>query len=227
MNTRFTILLAVIVMVAIVAGTFLLGISPRLSESAAADEERETVEAQNAVHQAELDRLIDLNERLTELQAELAQIRTAIPGAADTSRFYRELEAIAAATGVRFTNIALSVPEAYGGGEEADPEAAPAYELHPELTAALGSVSENNFFVIPAQFGITGGYTQVLEALSRLQNNPRYVLVHGVTIEEGLPGGDAEVTANLEGQLFILLDEADVRVAPEPEAAPVAEAAAG
>lgn len=207
-NIRFATVLTAIVILAIVAGTFFLGISSRLAEAATADSERRSVEAQNAVHQVELDRLIALDERLPELEALLAEIRTAIPSGADTSRFYRELDAIAAATGVRFTTISLNVADPYVRAEQ--PEAAPTFDLNPELTAALGSVSGSNFFTITAQFGVTGGYTQVLEALSLLQNNPRYVLVYGVTIEEGLPGGDTPVTANFEGQLFILLDAADV-----------------
>jgi Tfp pilus assembly protein PilO len=87
-NPRFATLLAVLVVVALVAGTWFLGIAPRLAEAATANTDRETVEAQNRAHQAELDRLLELNDRLPELQAELAEIRTAIPGDADAARFY-------------------------------------------------------------------------------------------------------------------------------------------
>jgi hypothetical protein len=223
-SARFGIVIAVIVITALLAGTWFVGIGPRLSEVAAADNEREGVELINRGHESTLERLRLLNDRLPELQAELAEIRTAIPGDADAARFYRELEAISAATGVRFDTISLSVPVPYmveAAVEGSDPAAG----INPDAAAAMGSVDETNFYTLTAQFGITGAYAAVIDAIALLQSNPRFVLVHGVSIDEGLAAGDAPVSASLDGQLFVLLSSSDV-VSPAAEA-PVAEDTAG
>ncbi|TQL41915.1 hypothetical protein FB562_2501 [Homoserinimonas aerilata] len=227
-NTRFAALLTVIVILALLAGTWFVGIGPRLAEVAAADNERATVEGQNAAHQAELDRLIGIDANLSTLEAELAELRLAIPGTPETSVFYRQLDAIAAATGVRFTDISLTNVAAYetpeavviDDGAEAEAEV----DQIPGLAEALAAVSADNFLIIDAQFGLAGSYAGVMDALSMLQTGERFVLVSGLNIEEGLRGPDEAVSANFTGQLFVLLDSTGVAPAAEatPEAAPAA-----
>lgn len=221
-NTRFAALLTVIVIFALLAGTWFVGIGPKLSEAAAADDERSTVEGQNVAHQAQLDRLIEIDANLPTLEAELADLRLAIPGAPETSAFYRQLDAIAAATGVRFTDISLTNVVAYSAEEalvSEDGAEAETQEI-PGLAEALSAVSADNFLIIDAQFGLAGSYAGVMDALSMLQTGERFVLVSGLNIEEGLRGPDEPVSANFTGQLFVLLDSSGV--APATEEVPAA-----
>jgi hypothetical protein len=122
---------------------------------------------------------------------------------------------------VRFDTISLSVPVPYmveAAVEGSDPAAG----INPDAAAAMGSVDETNFYTLTAQFGITGAYAAVIDAIALLQSNPRFVLVHGVSIDEGLAAGDAPVSASLDGQLFLLLER--VRCSFRP---PIPEAAGG
>jgi hypothetical protein len=207
-NSRFATLLAALVVFAIVAGTWFLGVVPRLSEADSAASERSNVEVQNQAHQAELDRLAALNDRLPELRLQEEEIRTAIPGEPAAARFYRELEAISAATGIRFSTVSLGAPTPYQVDESAD--GLPPLDVNAEVATAMGSVDATNFFTLALQLGMTGTYSGVVEAIAMLQNSPRFVLVHGVSIDEGIPGGDAPVKANLDAQLFVLLSAEDV-----------------
>ncbi|MCW4385327.1 hypothetical protein OH146_06015 [Salinibacterium sp. SYSU T00001] len=211
-SARLGMLVAVVVIVALLAGTWFVGIGPRLSEAAAADAERESVETLNAGHEATLKRLEELDAELPALLEELDELRAAFPADSGFPDYFREVEAVAAAAGVTARVVGFEGPELYVPSEAQTDNA--------ELQAALGSVSPDNFLTLSVTLEIEGAHAGVLDAISRLQATQRYVLIHDVALPDGLLAADAPSTATLTGQLFILRDASAVVPSPESEQVP-------
>lgn len=209
-TSRLGILVASVVIVALLAGTWFLGIGPRLAEASAADSERETVETANTGHEATLARLEKLDADLPALREELAVLRAAFPADSAFAAYYREVEAIGAATGVTINVLGFEGPELYVPAE--------VETANSQLQAALGSVSPDNFATHSVTIQIEGAYPAVLDAITRMQATQRYVLLHDVSLPEGLVAGEGAASATLTGQMFLLRDASAAPVTDQPEA---------
>ncbi|MEL4320547.1 hypothetical protein WJX64_16155 [Leifsonia sp. YIM 134122] len=96
---------AVLVSVIIVAAGWFLGVSPQLAAARTAETDQQAVEAQNAQLEAELVTLKEDFSHLDELEAQKATLRQALPAEVSMSTFGREIDALAAATGVGIKNV--------------------------------------------------------------------------------------------------------------------------
>lgn len=201
---RLSILVAGMVIAGLLAATWFVGIGPRLAEVKAADDERELAETQNAMHEATLRGLMELADREDELSSDLEQLRASIPSDIELSQILRRLDSVAEATGTTIKLLGLEGPTRYQPVEaDTTPEQATGPAADPEYSAALGSVTPENFFTIALTFEIIGDHPQTLAAVELVQLSERFTLVSDVTYK----AGEATVVT---GQMFVLLDAGTV-----------------
>lgn len=204
---------SIVVIIAVVAGTWFVGISPRLTEAATANSERASIEFLNQQHAATVASLKKQFEELPDLNTQLEQLRTAVPAGDDSAALLRQLHALARSAGITVTDLTLSAPERFALPAEPPAEA--------ELAAALGSVGPENFLVIPVEQTVTGEHAQIMAYLDGLQKGERAFLVHDVTFDSGIPSNSTQVSVTFSGQVFVLLDGvAASEPAPEGGAVP-------
>src|SRR5690554_5424844 len=209
-SSRLWTLGSVVVIIALVAGTWFVAISPRLAEAATANTERQGVELLNANHSATLAALKEQFDDLPALKAELDEIRLAVPSTDDTASLLRQLSSLAAAAGVSLEEVTLSSPEWF-----VPPAETPADS---DLATALGSVSSENFLTIAVEQTVTGEYAAVMAYLNSIQMGQRTFLVHAASIP-GITAGDTHVEVSVSGQVFVLLDR-EAAVPVDGSAAP-------
>ncbi|PWB97470.1 hypothetical protein [Homoserinimonas hongtaonis] len=214
-ESRIWSVLTVVVIIVIVAGTWFLGVSPRLAEVATADSDRETVEDQNAIHLAKLKSLQELDANLPALEQELASLRAAVPQATMTSTLLRQLEAAAAAFGVSLSSTAFQEPKEF--------EALKPAPADKQLAGSMAALEGRGHWVLPLDVQVVGPRSAVLGFLNSLQTGERLMLVHGVNFPDGLIAPDSVVEATFTVQAFMLTGQAPV--VETPAEAPVAEAA--
>lgn len=197
-TARLWMLGSVVVIIALLVGTWFVGISPRLAEAAIANNERATVEAQNAAHQATLASLKTQFEGISDLRSDLEGLRVAVPADADTADLIRQLNAYATSAGVTITGITLSPPERFAAPAEPPSDT--------ELAGALTSVNPENFLTVRVEIDVAGPYANVMAFVSNVQAGERAFLVHDLTLDSGIPAADSSVEMSFSGQVFVLLD---------------------
>jgi Tfp pilus assembly protein PilO len=200
-----------VLIVVMLAGTFLIGVSPQLSAAAIAATEKADVEAQNVGHEQTLARLKEQYSEIDSLRTDLDALRKELPADPEQAALLNEIGDLAVANSVVVDNINLDLPEPYVAGDSVDREVA----------AATPSVSAGNFFVVPLQMRVIGTSANALAFVKQLQNGTRLILVYELNVS-GSEGGSVtgDVVLSISGQAFVLNNA--VAVAP---AAPVEGAA--
>lgn len=194
---------AVLVVIGLLAGTWFIGIAPRLNDARDADTAREQAVTLNSAHRQTLAILQAEHERLDEIRAQLAEARSVIPEDAEHPALMASIDAIARQTGVTVASLALGKINSYEPPDEApDDFLTTANEL---VTAGL--------FVQPLVMSAVGSDISLLNFIAALQANQRFILVH-----------DAQLLSE-EGRLSILSINAEIFGLSEL-AANAAEAAA-
>lgn len=194
---------SILVIVALLLGTWFIGISPRLDEASAANDTRSTVAAQNAIHSINLASLKEQFENIDELRADLDTLRAAIPDEANLADLIGEVNALAGQTRVSVTSMAFADAVPYAAIEDPNQD--------PQLLAAAGSVSPESFFAVPVQVAVNGTYADVMSFVRALQSGDRLFLVHDLALSSGVMSNEAVVDLNITGQVFVLLDASDVK----------------
>ena len=200
---------AILVIVAVLAATWFLGISPQFAAAGAAADERTSVETQNTAQEATLAELKKKFDTIDEIKAELDEARLVIPSARDKSRFSKQVDQLATKYGVTVTALTFADPVPYTPGASDDPE----------LSVALGMVNPSNFLVIAVDVRVVGATTNVLNFIQAIQTGQRLFLLHNLQMDEGVFVGKLPIDVLLTGQTFVLLDAASVPV-PEPTETP-------
>jgi len=244
MRNRLWNIVAVMLMVAIAAGGWFLGVDPQLAAARTADEQRETVEAQNEATRLAITRLIADEKDLPTLQAQLVELQRSVPLDAGVSEFIDDLNNLAVASGVTVSNLTVDpaqqyvAPESAAAAAPADDPAEPADDAAaadplapPAVTNPL--VTSANFILIPISIDTTGSYVQVVDFVSGLQNGPRLFLVNTFASASTSEEVAGEVTGSITGYIYVLLDQYDpearaeaaeaARVEAEEAAAEIAE----
>lgn len=217
MNNRYWIFGTVVIVGAVAALGWLLGIQPALQQAAATDAARADVQAQNAVYELQLAQLRADYENIDALRAEVEALRVAIPNHADYAGFVAELNGLAGATGTTVASVVIGdatwytaaapsaetappasgeVPAAGASAQAAGPSAAAGEQVIP-LPSPDGTINGSNFIAIPVQLKVEGDY---LSFISALQSNQRLFLVTGFTAE-------GEGPKTVSGLLYVLLGQ--------------------
>ena len=212
MNNKFWFLIAGIVGVAVLALGWFLGLSPKLDEMNAANEQRTSVEAQNRLHEVKLAELKKEFEQLDSLKTDLATAQSSLPPGDELSTFLGELHSLEASSGVVLTTFSA------GDGEN--------YVAAPGTGPASPLVTEKNFIAIPIELAVTGTRPQVIAFLSDLQYGKRLFLVIKVSVAQskGASSSDPAAAAaadaydgTVSGYVYVLVDPS----APPPSPTPV------
>ena len=229
-KNRLWVIGAVLAIGAIVVLGWLLGISPKLTEVRANQAERDATVAQNAAHEAQIVTLKNQFDDIDALKDDLAEIRLAVPAAAEAPALVAELNSIAGSSQVVISGLtqndaqafdpallavvpATAAPEA---GTPAPPSASPskgndlgavpAPAVDPRLTAT-------NFIAIPISITVDGPYDRVLDFVSGVQHGDRLVMVTAVSTT--IPTAEGSVTGTITALVYVLLDPSAMAAAPK------------
>lgn len=225
-RSRLWIIGSVLVIMALIALGWFVGISPKLTEANQADTERQSIETVNAAHAATLAKLEVLDEQLPDLEETLAELRKALPDDAAISTLLGQLNSIAEQNGVQLTSFTAEAPAEFAAAVpqpvSSDPGGTnPAAETEPTAAvpaAAVAPVSagSSEFITIPVNVTITGAALGVAGFIESLQFGDRLVLVTDLQITTDASGG----TSSIDGFIYVLRDKAQAEApsTAEPEA---------
>lgn len=213
--TRIWTFGAVALIAAVLALGWFLGISPLLTQKAAADAERAGVEAQTAAQQAQLQIMKADYDNLDGILAELEPLEASIPSSEGVELFAGYVSSVAAAHELTVTSyVAAEMP--YGGAVvEGEAATTSSGTGGPALTTAAGTV-----YALPITIGFEGSPEAFTDAVRALQTGPRLFLVQNVSFSRGTAGGTP--TATVVGYLFMITDRT-LAATPADVAAPPAE----
>lgn len=180
---------------------WLLGIAPKLSEAAAADDERHGVESINEGYQATLLRLRELSENLPALKSDLDEMRVGIPEGPEINTLLGQLNELAARAGVDITSVVANPPRLV-------------------TTPEGGSSPITDFVAIPIEVGVAGPSGGLSQFIREVQFGPRLFFVSSINVKE-----DAETGQLTVAGLIYVLPEAGAK--PTEVATPTEGAAGG
>jgi Tfp pilus assembly protein PilO len=215
MNNRFWLVIAGVLGVAILAIGWFIGVSPKLDEMNAANEQRASVEAQNKLHEAKLVELKKEFAQLETLKADLAEAQLSLPPGDELSSFLGELHRLEASSGVVLKTFSA------GDGQ--------AYVAAPGTTSVSPLVTADNFIAIPITLTVDGSRPQVIQFLNDLQYGKRLFLVIKLSIAQSTaavavspdakdaPPVETAYEGNISGFVYVLVDPS----APPPTPTPV------
>jgi Tfp pilus assembly protein PilO len=209
---------AVLVMVALIAGGWFLGVQPQVAAAAAADQARATTDATNATAESLLASLKKDYSDLDPLKTKLAALEESVPSQADMSSFVSEINSLAGAHGVTVNTITVADATPYTPPVAPAPtptaSAAPTPAPSPTAAAPVApttptaapqvtnpKITAANFIAIPVTLAISGSYSNVLDFVSGLQSGPRLFLVNALTADTK----NGSVDATVGGLVYVLL----------------------
>ena len=186
-----------IVVVAVLALGYLLGISPRLAELARSEASLAAVTAQNAQEQAKLLSLQKEFENIDELQEQLDELQAAIPADVSLPDFIRQLNELAASTQVKIESITTGLPEAYVA------PAVPGTMLDADGNVVPLPTAPANLITINIVIKVSGPAGSIQNFTEGLQTGERLFLVKGLVINAVKTPAteDAEASTSFEGEV--------------------------
>ncbi len=198
LGTRVWGLITVVVVVALVAGGYFLGVAPLLDQQAKAEALRKEALAQNQVLQAEIAQLEQAEEDLDKYQALAADFEKLIPETVDSQRFIRSLDALAVANAVTVTQITVDrflpyEPPAVDAAVEYSEKAPPPF-TDPRIT-------DKNFVIVPFSVSVDGGWAESLNFVHQLQYSDRLVLL--TSISQSMK--DTVYTTDVTAYMYVLV----------------------
>lgn len=229
-------LLTVVAVLAVLAGGYFLLVQPKSDKAAEVRASAEAQRADNARLEAEIARLTKQAQDLPRQQAKLAAFAARIPNNPALPSLIRTLTDAADRAGIELISMApgppvlVVAPAPVAPASPAVPAAGPAA---PGGAVTAGTVGAEPLFTIPLTLAIKGGYVQVQQFFSNLEDLTRSLQVGSFSIAPVLavPGVSTTsaggVTVSLVGRVFMTApapgDVAPVTAAVNP--APVAPAA--
>lgn len=185
----------VVVVIALLAGTWFIGVSPQIAAAAKSSAEVKNVQTLNAAHEQTLLDLEEQVKNLKTLRTDLAALRDVIPETTLQTPFIKQISDAAIASGALIEKVTFIDPSNYVSTGATDPEVA----------AAIASVESNNFYVIPVEIEVSGTTDQVLGFLRNIQLTKRFYLVYEATMEQEDSDPTTDVVSiTTYGQMFIL-----------------------
>lgn len=221
-NMRLWVIGSITVIVAILAAGWFLGVQPALAAAAAAEAERETVQAQNDAALVTLAVLAKDRENQASLEKDYKTLLASIPQTAGTSAFIDGLDSLASKAGVQITGFTVGDPLAYtvplsaAAPAPTDAGATPAPTDDTATATGTGApvappvvtnplITPDNFVGILIGIDVAGNYDSVLSFLDGLQTGKRLFLVTGIESQRDADAGDANVvSAHISGYIYVL-----------------------
>jgi Tfp pilus assembly protein PilO len=216
-RTKLWIAGITLVAVVIVLLGWFVGIEPKLAEARKADAERASVATVNQTHETTLLKLRKLDDRLPQLEKELAALRVALPTDTAVSTLLGQLNELALQNSVGIQSITAGtpleltapapvpgeVPAPAGSTEDAPATEAPA----PDAPAADAPVpaavpADTGLVSIPVTVIVTGDAGSLASFLKSVQYGPRLFLVTDLVIDIEGSGGKSTI----DGLIYVLPD---------------------
>ncbi|WP_169165403.1 hypothetical protein [Cellulomonas taurus] len=206
--------------VVLMAGTWFLGVSPILDETASVHERRESSMAENVMLEARLSELSAASARLPELKDELAALQVGIPSTEQVDEFLRRLDALQTTYQIAAVSVTVSDPvpvvdnqgvttlgavqdEAAAAAAEPADGATAAPSAEPTASAATADPAADaaaapataagpaGFVAVPVEITLLGGFPNSLLFLADLQADDQRLFLVTDTHGEGQDAADA------------------------------------
>lgn len=202
---------AVLAIIVLIGGGWLLGIAPQLAIAASANTDRVNAVVTNANNQRLLAKLKSDYQNIDALKNQLLALRQAVPPKEDIPSFVTELNTLSGANKVTLKSLTVSDAKPYTPASQT-PASGTSKTNPPQPNA---KVSASNFVVVPVQISVTGDYGRVLSFVNDVQMGQRLVLVSsltttGATDAKGAKGnstttgGSQKVDSTLGGFIYVL-----------------------
>ena len=222
LDHRVKVLLGVILMVAIAAGGWFLGVQPSLAGAFDSLAQQSDVRQQNDALQAKLVALEEAQAELPALETQLAGLNASVPATDAQSALLESIDELAGAAGVTVSRVSVETPLPYGAPGAVVDGAEQAAPVDPALVPYTDArITPDNLVAVPVTVEVTGSLDDALRFLSGVQSGPRLFLVNKVaSVADSVNGGAGDaVTATLTGYVYVLLaPEAAAPVVVEPAA---------
>lgn len=226
-RNRLFLVVAMLAAVVVVAGGFFLGVQPQLAAASDNDKQRVAIEQRNQQARVELAKLREENKTLDAQKQALAALQASVPSTVSTAGFYRELNAVAAASGVTISSITTADPAAYTSPEgPSDDASTSAGNDAAPMPATDATVTATNFSTIAVSVGVTGSFDQARAFLKGVQTGERLFLVTNITSSAETSGEESSAsTWTFGGTIYVLSGDpsAGTTTAPSPSASPEPE----
>lgn len=207
LDNRIWALITAIVVIALLAGGWFLGVSPQLERAATAALNEQGVDSQNQIAQAELAKLAADKKNEKTLDDELSKLQQQIPVTSEDPSFLRDIQALASRYKVTITDYERGDTTPYIAPAAAAPADATTSDSSATDTAAAAPVSADpvpltdplvtseSLVTVPVTVAASGSYTDLTRFQNALQDMTRLYLVTGVTVKqnEASSGGGAYV----------------------------------
>lgn len=228
---------AAIVLVAIFG--YLLGVSPILSQTSAAEQQLASVTTTNQSTQGRNTVLKTQFTNMASLIADLGKLNVSIPLGADMPVFLREVNALTDQAGVVLGTVTVGAGELYKSPDAAaaspataaattspSPSPSPSADATAPVAPAAPAGPSSRLTLIPVQISVNGGYDAVMSFVGSVQSGERLYLVKSVAVTSSPETPDAFV-ATLIGYVYALPTAAAVaETTPVVTAPTTGEAAA-
>lgn len=197
---QWTVLTAVVCL-AVLAGGWLLLVSPQHKRAASLNSQAQTVTTATQSLQAKLAMLVDESRNLASEQAALAGIVAQLPSNPALPTLLRKLDAAAVAARVDLVNVAPGLPVVFTVTPLPVSVAVRPATAHPGATAsavpvaAAGTTTVPGLATIPVVLTVSGGYFQAEHFVDMLEGLSRSMLVDSFTIAYKAPTAVASTAA--------------------------------
>lgn len=219
LDHRIKVLLGVILMVALAAGGWFLGVQPPLTGAFDSLAQQADVRQQNDALRAKLSALEAAQADLPALQDQLAGLNASVPATDAQAALLASIDSLAGSAGVTVSRVAVETAQPYGTPGAAVEGSAEAAPVDPALVPYTDArITPENLVAVPVTVEVSGSLDSALSFLAGVQSGPRLFLVTKVSsVADSVNGGAGDaVTATITGYVYVLL-------APGTTAAPAAE----
>lgn len=212
-TNRLWIIGSVLAIVAIIAGSFLLGVQPLLAAATKADVDRANVMAQNQAQEATLATLKEQFKGIDKIEKEVKDLRVVIPDGHAQDRLIQKLADMGTESGIFIRDTTFSEPVTF-----LPPESLDASYPDPAVTAATTSLTSGNFLVIPVVISAEcAEYEPLMVFIDKVQHSDRLFLAYdfGILLDEvdGVPTWKLTIS----GHIYVLTDAASAVAPPVTE----------
>lgn len=202
-NNRLWIIGSMLLSVAIVAMGWFLGVSPKMSEAATAGDQLATAQAQNIVHEREVEAIKKQFDQLPELKSQLATLRASIPAEDALSSFLGELHALEQQNKVSLTDFKAGDGQPY----------TPVKSTVSTVSTTNPLVTPENFVAIQVIVQVTGDNAKLMNFIQGLQTGDRLFLVTDLALDQEKEKSATDTSsvsggfkATITGLVYVLLD---------------------
>lgn len=201
-RSRIGIIVAVLATFGVVALGWFVGAEPQLSQVNLANQERAAVEIENALHQAEIERLAEAADDLQAVSDEYYRARASVPVGIAEDEIFDQLSLLVPASGVTLVTVTIGDATLYGTEAAAGPEAGSEGAQAGTGVSNLAGPVASSTYSIPVSITVTGSFEQLRSLLTLVQTGTRLVLI----TDASFSAIEDEGSLTISGFVFALAD---------------------